>query len=57
MPDIPIPRKTAQIETVFIDPGKPSQSGSDESFKGKFSSALRRLALSMQHRWPASSLE
>jgi len=28
--------ETAQIETAFIDPGKPWQNGTDESFKGKF---------------------
>ena len=28
--------KTAQIETAFIDPGKPWQNGADESFNGKF---------------------
>ena len=27
---------TAQIETAFIDPGKPWQNGADESFNGKF---------------------
>jgi putative transposase len=27
---------TAQIETAFIDPGKPWQNGTDESFNGKF---------------------
>ena len=27
---------TAQIETAFIDPGKPWQNGLDESFNGKF---------------------
>ena len=26
----------ATIETAFIDPGKPWQSGTDESFNGKF---------------------
>jgi putative transposase len=26
----------AQIETAFIDPGKPWQNGTDESFNGKF---------------------
>ena len=28
--------QTAQIETAFIDPGKPWQNGTDESFNGKF---------------------
>jgi putative transposase len=28
--------QTAQIETAFIDPGKPWQNGADESFNGKF---------------------
>jgi putative transposase len=28
--------RTAQIETAFIDPGKPWQNGADESFNGKF---------------------
>ena len=28
--------ETAQIETAFIDPGKPWQNGADESFNGKF---------------------
>src|SRR4051794_6353196 len=28
--------QTAQIETAFIDPGKPSQNGANESFNGKF---------------------
>jgi putative transposase len=27
--------QTAQIETAFIDPGKPWQNGADESFNGK----------------------
>ena len=27
---------TAQIETAFIDPGKPWPNGADESFNGKF---------------------
>jgi transposase InsO family protein len=27
--------QTAQIETAFIDPGKPWQNGTDESFNGK----------------------
>ncbi len=27
---------TADIETAFIDPGKPWQNGTDESFNGKF---------------------
>lgn len=29
-------RPTAQIETAFIDPGKPWQNSVDESFNGKF---------------------
>ena len=28
--------QTAQVETAFIDPGKPWQNGTDESFNGKF---------------------
>jgi len=28
--------QTAQIDTAFIDPGKPWQNGTDESFNGKF---------------------
>jgi putative transposase len=28
--------QTSQIETAFIDPGKPWQNGADESFNGKF---------------------
>ncbi len=28
--------QTAQIDTAFIDPGKPWQTGTDESFNGKF---------------------
>ena len=28
--------QTARIETAFIDPGKPWQNGTDESFNGKF---------------------
>jgi putative transposase len=28
--------QAAQIETAFIDPGKPWQNGADESFNGKF---------------------
>jgi putative transposase len=28
--------QTAHIETAFIDPGKPWQNGTDESFNGKF---------------------
>jgi putative transposase len=28
--------QTAAIETAFIDPGKPWQNGTDESFNGKF---------------------
>jgi putative transposase len=28
--------QTMQIETAFIDPGKPWQNGTDESFNGKF---------------------
>ena len=29
-------RQTAKIDTAFIDPGKPWQNGTDESFNGKF---------------------
>jgi putative transposase len=36
--------QSAQIETAFIDPGKPWQNGADESFNGKF----RDQHLSMQ---------
>jgi putative transposase len=36
--------QTAQIETAFIDPGKPWQNGTDESFNGK----LRDQHLSLQ---------
>ena len=36
--------KEAQIDTAFIDPGKPWQNGSNESFNGK----LRDECLSMQ---------
>jgi transposase InsO family protein len=36
--------QTAQIETAFIDPGKPWQNGTDESFNGK----LRDPHLSLQ---------
>jgi putative transposase len=36
--------QTAQIETAFIDPGKPWQNGTDESFNGK----LRHEYLSLQ---------
>jgi putative transposase len=36
--------QTAQIETAFIDPGKPWQNGADESFNGK----LRDQHLSLQ---------
>jgi putative transposase len=36
--------ETAQIETAFIDPGKPWQNGTDESFNGK----LRNEYLSLQ---------
>ena len=36
--------ETAQIETAFIDPGKPWQNGTDESFNGK----LRNECLSLQ---------
>ena len=36
----PCPRKPgaphAEIDTAFIDPGKPWQNGTDESFNGKF---------------------
>ena len=28
--------QTADIDTAFIDPGKPWQNGTDESFNGKF---------------------
>ena len=28
--------QTAEIDTAFIDPGKPWQNGTDESFNGKF---------------------
>ena len=28
--------QAAQIETAFIDPGKPWQNGADESFNGEF---------------------
>ena len=28
--------QTAKIDTAFIDPGKPWQNGTDESFNGKF---------------------
>ena len=36
--------QAAQIETAYIDPGKPWQNGSNESFNGKF----RDECLSMQ---------
>jgi len=36
--------KEARIDTAFIDPGKPWQNGSNESFNGK----LRDERLSMQ---------
>ena len=36
--------QSAQIETAFIDPGKPWQNGTDESFNGK----LRDQRLSLQ---------
>ena len=36
--------QAAQIETAFIDPGKPWQNGTDESFNGK----LRDQHLSLQ---------
>ena len=36
--------EAAQIETAFIDPGKPWQNGTDESFNGK----LRNECLSLQ---------
>ncbi len=34
--EVPGAHKSAQIETAFIDPGKPWQNGTDESFNGKF---------------------
>ena len=43
--------QTAQIETAFIDPGKPWQNGADESFNGKF----RDQHLSLQ--WFRNRLE
>ena len=33
----------AHIETAFIDPGKPWQNGTDESFNGKFQNECLRL--------------
>ena len=41
--------QAAQIETAFIDPGKPWQNGTDESFNGK----LRDQHLSLQ--WSATA--
>jgi putative transposase len=35
--------QTAQIETAFIDPGKPWPNGADESFNGKFRDQHRSL--------------
>ena len=35
--------QTAKIDTAFIDPGKPWQNGTDESFNGKFRNECRSL--------------
>lgn len=35
--------QTAEIDTAFIDPGKPWQNGTDESFNGKFRNACLSL--------------
>ena len=39
--------QTAEIDTAFIDPGKPWQNGTDESFNGKF----RNECLSLEWFW------
>jgi len=36
--------QTAQIETAFIDPGKPWQNGADESFNGKSATSICRCS-------------
>ena len=39
--------QTVEIDTAFIDPGKPWQNGTDESFNGKF----RNECLSLEWFW------
>ena len=37
--------QTAKIDTAFIDPGKPWQNGTNESFNGKFRNGIVKLRL------------
>ena len=56
--------QTAQIETAFIDPGKPWQNGADESFNGKFRDEhlslqwfRNRVDAKVEHRAVAPALQ
>ena len=56
--------QAAQIETAFIDPGKPWQNGTDESFNGKFRDQhlslqwfRNRVDAKVEHRAVAPALQ
>ncbi len=62
--DPPLAAARPQIETAFIDPGKPWQNGTDESFNGKFRDECLILAVVPEsarsegrHRAVAASLQ